>query len=121
MAQRGRARGLVAAWPAGVVGAWRGALAPWGLRGARALPGAGGALAGQLARWLAAEAEAGRLMPWLPVAFATGIALYFSAGHEPSLWVSVALALVLAAVAILVRARPVACPLLLGLTAVATG
>jgi competence protein ComEC len=116
MAQRGRARGLVAAWPAGIA-AWRGALAPWGLR----LPGAGHALTAQVARWLAAEAEAGRLMPWLPVAFATGIALYFSAGHEPSLWASAALAVALAAVTVLVRARPVACPLLLGLTAVAAG
>jgi competence protein ComEC len=35
--------------------------------------------------WVAAEAGAGRLLPWVPVAFGTGIALYFTADHEPVL------------------------------------
>ena len=30
-----------------------------------------------------AEAGAGRLLPWVPVAFGTGIAFYFAADHEP--------------------------------------
>ncbi len=33
--------------------------------------------------WAHAEAGAGRLLPWVPVAFGIGIALYFTAGHEP--------------------------------------
>ncbi|WP_038380321.1 hypothetical protein, partial [Bradyrhizobium elkanii] len=30
-----------------------------------------------LRRWAGAEAGAGRLLPWVPVAFGTGIAFYF--------------------------------------------
>ena len=33
--------------------------------------------------WIAAEAGAGRLLPWVPVAFGVGIAFYFTADHEP--------------------------------------
>src|ERR1700742_4209287 len=35
--------------------------------------------------WARAEAGAGRLLPWVPVAFGIGIALYFTATHEPIL------------------------------------
>ena len=38
-----------------------------------------------LREWVRAEAGAGRLLPWVPVAFGTGIALYFAADHEPVL------------------------------------
>ena len=34
------------------------------------------------ANGFAAEAGAGRLLPWVPVAFGVGIAFYFAAGHE---------------------------------------
>jgi competence protein ComEC len=44
-----------------------------------------------------AEAGAGRLLPWVPVAFGVGIALYFTASHEPVLWPSTAVAAALAA------------------------
>ncbi|HEX7791770.1 MAG TPA: ComEC/Rec2 family competence protein, partial [Afipia sp.] len=33
--------------------------------------------------WIAAEAGPGRLLPWVPVAFGTGIAAYFAADREP--------------------------------------
>jgi competence protein ComEC len=36
-----------------------------------------------LRAWICAEAGAGRLLPWVPVAFGTGIALYFTADREP--------------------------------------
>jgi competence protein ComEC len=74
-----------------------------------------------LARWLVAEVAPGRLMPWLPVAFGFGVVLYFTAEREPALWAALALALAAATATLLARARPVAFPLLLGLTAAAAG
>lgn len=56
-----------------------------------------------LKAWLRAEAGAGRLLPWVSVAFGAGIALYFTADHEPVLWVTVATALVFVAVCIPLR------------------
>jgi competence protein ComEC len=38
-----------------------------------------------LRQWARAEAGAGRLLPWVPVAYGTGIAFYFAADHEPVL------------------------------------
>jgi competence protein ComEC len=37
----------------------------------------------KLRDWIRAEAGTGRLLPWVPVAFGTGIALYFTADREP--------------------------------------
>jgi competence protein ComEC len=56
-------------------------------------------LLAKLREWIAAEAGAGRLLPWVPVALGTGIAFYFTAEHEPLLPVAavVASALCLAA------------------------
>src|SRR6201988_4788052 len=53
--------------------------------------------------WARAEAGAGRLFPWVPVAFGGGIALYFSADHEPVLAVAALPAAVLCAAAFLLR------------------
>src|SRR6201996_6642553 len=53
--------------------------------------------------WARAEAGAGRLFPWVPVAFGIGIALYFTATHEPVLSVGIATAVVLCAAAFLLR------------------
>jgi competence protein ComEC len=50
-----------------------------------------------------AEAGAGRLLPWVPVAFGTGIALYFTASSEPVLWLSIAAAGGFCAAAFLLR------------------
>src|SRR5579871_914741 len=50
-----------------------------------------------------AEAGAGRLLPWVPVAFGSGIALYFAAAREPVLWVALVTAAVLCVVAVLLR------------------
>jgi competence protein ComEC len=57
------------------------------------------ALAAKLREWILAEAGAGRLMPWVPVAFGTGIAFYFTANHEPVKWVTAVTATLLGAAA----------------------
>ena len=50
-----------------------------------------------------AEAGAGRLLPWVPVAFGTGIALYFTAAREPALSVAIVTAAILCIAAVLLR------------------
>ena len=62
-------------------------------------------LAARLREWLRAEAGDGRLLPWVPIAFGIGIALYFSADREPVAWVAAVLAVVLFGVAFLLRHR----------------
>jgi competence protein ComEC len=57
----------------------------------------------KLREWVRAEAGPGRLLPWFPVAFGTGIAFYFTASHEPVLPVAVVTALGLAIAAFLLR------------------
>ena len=39
-----------------------------------------------LRRWLASDVAAGRLLPWIPIAFGLGVVLYFTADREPALW-----------------------------------
>ena len=70
--------------------------------------------------WVRAEAGPGRLLPWVPVAFGTGIAFYFAAEHEPVLSVAVVTALVLCAAAFLLR-RHKAFPVAVMIAAVAAG
>src|SRR3569833_1540198 len=53
--------------------------------------------------WIEAEAGPGRLLPWVPVAFGTGIAFYFTADHEPVLPATAVAALALCAAAFLLR------------------
>jgi competence protein ComEC len=60
-----------------------------------------------LRAWVRAEAGAGRLLPWVPVAFGTGIAFYFAADHEPVLAVAAAVAVTLCAAAFLLRRHKV--------------
>jgi competence protein ComEC len=50
-----------------------------------------------------AEAGAGRLLPWVPIGFCAGIALYFTASHQPVLSASGAVAAALAVAAYLLR------------------
>src|SRR6516164_1502181 len=57
----------------------------------------------RLREWARAEAGAGRLLPWIPVAFGAGIAFYFSADHEPVAWVAAATASGFCAAALLLR------------------
>ena len=112
---RGRAEGRTETWPPG--GSRRPRAAAW--------PDFTGRLADvsaeRMRAWSAAEVVPGRLLPWLPVAFGVGIALYFTAEHEPAWWAPTGLTAVLAVVAVLTRARPAAFPVTLAAAAVAAG
>lgn len=78
-------------------------------------------LRGLIGEWLIAETAPGRLLPWLPVAFGCGIALYFTADREPAWWAAAAFAIATIAIAVVARRRPVGFPLALGLAALAAG
>lgn len=91
----GRKRGYAGTWPP------RAAVPVGGLAPSR--PAFWAPLIETLRAWARAEAGAGRLLPWVPVAFGSGIALYFAADHEPVLSVAAIVAIVLCAVAIPVR------------------
>ena len=77
-------------------------------------------LAEKLRAWVRAEAGAGRILPWVPVAFGTGIAFYFAADHEPVLSVAAVTALALCAAAFLLRRKKVF-PIAVMIAAVAAG
>ena len=68
-----------------------------------------------------ADTGPGRLVPWLPIAFGLGIALYFSAEREPAWWAGLSLTLVACTCAFALRARPVAFPVALAVAAIAGG
>jgi competence protein ComEC len=53
--------------------------------------------------WAVAEAGPGRLLPWVPVAFGAGIALYFAADREPVASVAAAAAFAFCAAAFFAR------------------
>ena len=82
--------------------------------------GAWPAIVGKLREWVHAETGAGRLLPWVPVAFGSGIALYFAADHEPVLWVVAATAIALALSAGLLRRSRLFAPAIM-IAAVAAG
>jgi competence protein ComEC len=73
-----------------------------------------------LRQWARAEAGAGRLLPWVPVAFGTGIAIYFDADHEPVLSVAAVLAISLFGAALLLR-RQKMFPVVVMIAAMAAG
>ncbi|MGX7745387.1 ComEC/Rec2 family competence protein [Rhodopseudomonas parapalustris] len=98
-------------WPVGA-SAGTGALLAWGLT-------AWTALTDRLRVWARAEAGPGRLLPWTPVAFGAGIALYFAADHEPVAWVAAATAVGFAIGTFLLRRTRAFAPLLLIAAAVA--
>jgi competence protein ComEC len=114
MAQGSRARtqGVAGTWPPRGA-AQAGGFAPSGF-------GAWPSLVAKLREWIAAEAGAGRLLPWVPVAFGVGIAFYFAADHEPVLSVAAVTATALCAAAFLLR-RQRMFPVLVMIAAVAAG
>jgi competence protein ComEC len=61
------------------------------------------AFAERLRTWARAEAGAGRLLPWVPIAFGAGIALYFTAPREPVLSATIAAAMACFIIAFLAR------------------
>jgi competence protein ComEC len=82
--------------------------------------GAWSSLVAKLQGWVRAEAGAGRLLPWIPVAFGAGIAVYFAADREPIAWVAAATAAVLCTAAFLLR-RQKAFPAAVMIAALAAG
>src|ERR1700748_259246 len=90
-----RAQGVAGTWPPRGA-AQAGSLAPSGAP-------AWASFLEKLRAWVRAGAGAGRLLPWVPVAYGAGIALYFTAAHEPVVWVAMAMAAALGIVAILLR------------------
>jgi competence protein ComEC len=60
-------------------------------------------------------------MPWLPVGFGFGVAVYFAAGREPVWWVAAALSIAASAMAWRLRASPVGFPVAIGCTAIVAG
>ena len=115
MAEQGRAQGRTQ----GYAGTWppreaarAGSIAPSG----SAWP----SLLDKLRTWIRAEAGAGRLLPWVPVAFGTGIALYFTADREPVLSVVAIVAIGLCAAAFLLRRQKIF-PVAVMIAAIAAG
>ncbi|MBR1246979.1 ComEC family competence protein [Bradyrhizobium sp. AUGA SZCCT0169] len=108
----GQRRGYAGTWPP------RGAAPVGGLAPRRLALWA--PLIETLRQWARAEAGAGRLLPWVPVAFGTGIALYFAADHEPVLTVVAVTAITLCAAAFLLR-RHKMFPIAVMIAAVAAG
>jgi competence protein ComEC len=60
-------------------------------------------LVAKLQGWARAEAGAGRLLPWIPIAFGSGIAFYFTADREPVAWATAVTAAMFCAAAFLLR------------------
>src|SRR5215210_6629888 len=114
MAERDRAlaQGVAATWPPRKA-AQAGGFAPSGF-GAWSTP------VDKLREWIRAEAGPGRLLPWVPVAFGTGIAFYFTADHEPVLAVAAIAAAALCVAAFLLR-RQRFFPLVVMVAATAAG
>src|SRR5205823_6296488 len=110
MAERDRAlAGVAGTWPPR--GAMRaGGIAPSGFS-------ACSSILEKVREWIRAEAGPGRLLPWVPVAFGTGIAFYFTADHEPVLGVAVTAA---AAFLFLLRRQRIF-PVVVMIAAVAAG
>ena len=79
------------------------------------------AVPARLRDWAAAECGAGRLLPWLAVAYGSGDVLYFTAEREPACWAVLTLAALGAASAVVARRSSVGFPLALAFAALASG
>lgn len=114
MSSEGKGHGRATPWPLGgrLAGVWH-----WPDAWTRFSDKAGA----RLRDWFAADVAPGRLVPWLPVAFGAGIAVYFAAETEPSVWAVSILTLIGAIAVILLRRRALAFPLALAFTAAACG
>jgi len=97
VAERGKGRARAQTWPtqdgARPLGDSAGAMSAW--------PSA----TGKLHEWVRREAGDGRLLPWLPIAFGGGIAIYFAAAREPVAWLVSIIAVGLGVAAFLLRRR----------------
>ena len=116
MVEQGRARGRAETWR------------PWSAAGRRPAPAwvddlvdLARRIAQRLREWALLEVGPGRLVPWLAIAFGCGITVYFTADQEPAVWAAASFFVATSVAAVLVRQRPVAFPLIVGLTAAAAG
>jgi competence protein ComEC len=112
VAERGGGRSWAGTWPPRET-ARAGGFAPSGF-------GTWSSLVAKLQAWARAEAGAGRLLPWIPVAFGAGIAFYFSAAREPVAWVTAVAAAAIGTAAFLLR-RQKAFPAAVMIAALAAG
>src|ERR1700716_2937263 len=116
MAERGgfsgRTQGYAGTWPPRDA-ARAGGIAPFGVS---AWP----SLVDKLRAWIRAEAGAGRLLPWVPVAFGTGIAFYFAGDREPVASVTAVTALAFCGAAFLLRRHKIF-PIAVMIAAIAAG
>ena len=116
MAERGgssgRTQGYAGTWPPRTA-AQAGGFAPSGF-------GAWSSFIERLRAWIRAEAGAGRLLPWVPVAFGTGIAFYFAADREPVASVTAVAATAFGVAAFLLRRQKVF-PIAVMIAAMAAG
>jgi competence protein ComEC len=110
--RRGQSRIYAGTWPEGGAAPAGG----WAPSGFWTWP----SVSAKLREWAAAEAGAGRLMPWVPIAFGVGIAFYFAADHEPVGSVTAVAAAILAAAAFALR-RHRLFPVLVMVAAMASG
>jgi competence protein ComEC len=112
VAERGGGKARARTWPTG-----EGARAAGGFAG---VAGVWPSIVSTLRDWARAEAGAGRLLPWVPIAFGAGIAIYFNADREPVAWfVSLVAAGICAAAFVLRRSKAFAAMLMVA--AVASG
>jgi competence protein ComEC len=107
-----RTRGYAGTWPPRQA-AQAGGFAPSGFN-------AWSSLIKRLREWIAAEAGAGRLLPWVPVGFGAGIAFYFAADHEPVAPVTAIAAIALSLAAFWLR-RQKLFPVVVMIAAIAAG
>jgi competence protein ComEC len=112
VAEWGGSRSRAGTWPPRET-ARAGGFAPSGF-------GTWSSLVAKLQAWARAEAGAGRLLPWIPIAFGAGIAFYFTAAREPVAWVTAITAVVLCTAAFLLR-RQKAFPAAVMIAALAAG
>jgi competence protein ComEC len=115
MARQSGARGRVGIWPVGQ--AHGRPVLQWPRELVQFLR----ALADNIKRWSLSDVSPGRLLPWLPICFGTGIVLYFTAGREPVVGAPLALTLAFIAAAFLLRRRSLAFPVALAMAAMAAG
>ena len=120
MVEQDRARGRAEAW--------RPRIAPWAAAGRRpalawpdGLAGLARGAAERARAWAAIEVGPGRLVPWLAIAFGSGIAIYFAIDREPAPWAAGLLLAAAVVATVLARHRPLAFPLALGAAALAAG
>jgi competence protein ComEC len=112
---RGTARERARTWPQGRARAFAGAI------GLPALDGLAQRFVEAFRAAAIAEAGAGRLVPWIPVGFGIGIAVYFTAEREPSLIAALLLAGAFVVAGFVAHRRPIAFAALVLVGAVAIG